>query len=356
MALRRTIVFLVVVAAGSVVKSRESAAYTFVDIHGQITPSHSVQTTATGVNAGGIVVGNFDDLTTSRGFVDSNGVVQFLPSPVASDPLQFWDCHPTAINGSGTIAGWCELLQPTGEPNVVTQLDVRATIWTGQPYALTLLPRLPDSSQQQALGINEQGQVMGAYQVPGDQFITTVGRAFAWDATNGIRALPVLHGHEFGALIECFPAGIDGRGRIVGNCDDPNTGRQMGFINDGDKTVPLPASHEDAVFPLSVVDISESGLIVAASNDQNGTHTWTVDDNHVTPVPELDGLFFPVRIVNSGAILAENFSDLSIVVDAVGAVQQVAGPGTFAIDMNEGGAVVGYVIGDVLASAAEWVP
>ena len=171
---------------------------------------------------------------------------------------------------------------------------------------------------------------------------------------NGIRAVPVLSGHGFNGLIECFPAGIDGTGRIVGNCDDPNTGRQMGFINDGYGTKALPEAHENTEFPIDIVDISESGLILGVSADLTGVHTWMVDGNHLTLVGELDGLF-PARIVNSGAILAQDFA-VGIVIDAAGVIQHVAGPGTFALDMNESGTVVGYILGDVLTSAAEWVP
>jgi hypothetical protein len=42
----------------------------------------------------------------------------------------------------------------------------------------------------------------------------------------------------------------------------------------------LPA--KNAAFPIAIIDIIESGLIVGASNDQTGSHTWTVDGNHVT--------------------------------------------------------------------------
>ncbi len=68
---------------------------------------------------------------------------------------------------------------------------------------------------------------------------------------------------------------------------------------------------------------------------------------------ELDGAF-PIRIVNSGAILAQD-PNFSIVVDVRGVVQQVAGSGT-ALDMNEGGTVVGFIFSGALTFAAEWVP
>jgi hypothetical protein len=348
--LRRTIVFLVVVAVGSMATPRESMAYSFVDISTLIDPTHTVQTTATGVNASGVIVGELDGVPTTSGFVISNGVGQFLPSPVASAALLHWDCHPTAINEAGTIAGWCELLEQQADPNYFTLVDTRAAIWSGQPYGITLLPRLPDSSEQQATGINDLGQVIGMYQVP-----PGVGRTFEWDATSGSRAVPVLTGHGFDGFIACSPAGIDGTGTIVGNCDDPNTGRQLGFINDGDKTKALPAAQENADFPITIVDISESGLIIGASDDMTGTHTWLVNGNDLTLVRELDG-FFPIHIVNSGAIVAQADANLGIVVDAAGMVQQVAGPGAIARDINEGGTVVGLLLGDVLTSAAEWVP
>jgi hypothetical protein len=221
------------------------------------------------------------------------------------------ECHPTAINEVGTIAGWCELLEQQADPNNFTLVDTRAVIWIGQPYALVLLPRLPDSSQQQALGINNLGEVMGQYQVPGNQFAATVGRTFAWNAVTGIRAVPVLTGHGFNGLIGCGPTGIDRIGRIVGNCADPVTGVQLGFINTGvtTKAIPDVQASESAIF---IADISESGLIVGGAEDQTGAHTWIVDGNHLTRVAELDG-FFPIRIVNSGAILAQADAGASVV-------------------------------------------
>jgi hypothetical protein len=354
MVLRRMIVFVVVVAAGSVARPRESMAYAFVDISTLINPTHTVQTTATGVNARGVVVGELDGVPTARGFVIANGVGQFLPSPVASSALLHWDCHPTAINDLGTIAGWCELLEQQADPNNFTQLDQRAAIWIGPPYVIVLLPRLPGGSQQEALGINNLGQVFGLYQVPGDQFTTTVGRAFEWDVLSGMRAVPVLTGHGFDGLIDCEPTGIDGLGTIVGNCDDPDTGALLGFINNGATTRALPDVQANIDSPIVIVDISESGLIVGTSNGPTGPHTWIVDGNHRTLVPELDG-FGPTRIVNSGAILAQD-PVRGIVVDVAGVVQQVAGSGTVALDMNEGRSVVGFVFSDVLAFAAEWVP
>lgn len=356
MAFKSVLVSVAVFATISTAIAGQAAAYSLVDVHAAIVATFPAAhgSRATGVNASGVVVGEFYEGVSTIGFVYANGGVQALSVPPTDpNPLRHWNCHPRAVNEAGTVAGGCELLeQQAGDPFSFTRIELRAVVWSGDALALTSIPPLPGGTQHLAIGINERDQVVGTYQVAGNELFNTVGRTFAWDATCGVRSLDVIRGHGFRGAISCDPVAIDGAGRIGGNCYELETGRRLGFINAAGRTKALPSGNGRA--EIGLVDMSATGVILGISQEASGVHIWVGNREHLTVIPALDG-YFPVSIVNSGAILVQDSGVSSFVYNG-GVLEPVAGPGTRTLDMAETGAVAGLIIAPRAVFAALWLP
>lgn len=355
MAFKSVFVSVAVFATISTAMAAQAAAYSLVDVHAAIVATFPAAhgSRATGVNASGVVVGEFYEGISTIGFVYANGGVQALSVPPTDpNPLRHWNCRPMAVNDAGTVAGGCELLeQQAQDPFSFTQMELRAVVWSGDAHALTSIPPLPGGTQHLAIAINERDQVVGTYQVAGNELFTTVGRTFAWDATCGVRSLDVIRGHGFRGVISCDPVAIDGAGRIGGNCYEMETGRRLGFINAAGQTKALPAGKGGA--EIGVVDMSATGVILGISQEPS-VHIWVGNREHLTLIPALDG-YFPVRIVKSGAILVQDAGVSSFVYNG-GVLEPVAGPGTRTVDMAETGAVAGLIVAPATVFAALWLP
>ena len=110
------------------------------------------------------------------------------------------DSFATAINDRGQAVGWFTL--PNGGPS-------HAFLWDPNSGARDLGAGTGVASQ--AFGINNEGQVVGAFY---DQFQDA--HAFIWDAANGMRNLGTLPGG-----LSSVAVGINDAGVVVGTADTP---------------------------------------------------------------------------------------------------------------------------------------
>jgi hypothetical protein len=292
----------------------------------------------------------------------TGATIHALASPLTTVSIRHWDCFATGINASNVVVGYCELLAQQDDPHNFTLLELRAFVWPGLGHLPVMLPSLPNGSQYVARAINELGQVVGSYQVPGDEFTETVGRTFTWDVALGIRPVDIL-ALRGAALVSCDPAGIDNAGTVFGTCYDPTSGQiEVGFASVAGRTRAIPVSGRVPL--LDVVDASGSGLVLGGFQDAVGSHVLVGTKNGMAIVPALEpkpgASYFPIRILDSGALLLTQLDDqgasVGTVVYAGGRFHPVAGASAIAEDIAENGYVVGYTSGDVSIFATLWTP
>jgi probable HAF family extracellular repeat protein len=157
------------------------------------TLSGFASSTAAGVNASGQVVGNCTDDTgsVSRAFLWQSGTMTDLGTLPG-----FTSTTAVAVNVSGQVIGVCT--------NSDAGPFTRAFLW--QAGTMTDLGTL-GGSYTTANAISDSGVVVGASYLDDD----VTERAFAWDASNGMRDLGAVEGNE------CSVAtGVNDAGQAVG--------------------------------------------------------------------------------------------------------------------------------------------
>ena len=192
----------------------------------------AIDTFARGINDRGIVVGGYAlPAAPFRGFVYNRVFSDFVVSGSTQD-TQAW-----AINNVGHIVG---RFQPDGQ-------DVKGFFYDGTFTTIDF----PGATRTEALGINERGQVVGAYSTDATHgFLYSEGTFFAIDVP-GSRAT--------------FVFDINSSGDLVGVYDDDS--RRHGFVyrHGVYEEVSVPGSNE--TIPTS---INEAGEVAGYTTDSGG--------------------------------------------------------------------------------------
>ena len=126
---------------------------------------------------------------------------------------------PMAINNQGQIVGFSDLQGDQGGQNP----DFHAFLWTKES-GIQDLGTLPGDAISEALGINEQGQVVGVSYSAG----FTNPRAFIWQ--NGVMTdLNTLIPSNSSLYLQVGQE-INDLGEIVGDATDQSTGKNPAFL------------------------------------------------------------------------------------------------------------------------------
>jgi len=215
---------------------------------------------ATGVNNRGQVVGLAENGTQDPNCIPpqvldweaviwgpKRGEMQELP-PLSGDSVS----GGLAINDSGQVVGGsgvCMTPSPTAH----------AVLWQhGSP---TDLGNLGGALNNLAIAINNQGEVVGISDLPGD----ATGHAFLWTKNNGMQDLGTLPG-DFSS----FTQSINNKGQVVGeSCDVDNNCRAFLWENGVMTDLNTLAPAGSPLYLVAGFDINDRGEIVGQAYDQN---------------------------------------------------------------------------------------
>src|SRR6266568_835238 len=136
--------------------------------------------TATGINNFGQIVGTVDVGAQHRGFLYQNGSFIYISS----------DLWPSGINDQGVVSGFTS--------------DLRAVEW--QDGILTYLPNIPDQTFSQALNIGNDGSIVGYSGITHASY-----NPILWK-NDQVTELPAL-----GGLAGAIPRDVNDSGEIVGD-------------------------------------------------------------------------------------------------------------------------------------------
>jgi len=220
-------------------------------------PGATGGTQVVGIDSAGNTVGFYinPDATTHGFFKPAGGMFQTVDQPgsVFNQLL--------GINQNGSeIAGYSSFIDVAG----ATGQQAFSLIGTTYTNINNLLPA---NSNSQATGVNNSGEVVGFYQIPG----TTNFSAFI-DVAGAITSFQVPGAISTQAL------GVNGLGQIVGDFVD-NMGVMHGFLDSGGVFTTLDPTGSTAT---TINGISNSGTVVGFYVDANGNTIGTVG----TPIPE----------------------------------------------------------------------
>jgi probable HAF family extracellular repeat protein len=253
-------------------------------------------TEATAINASGQVAGYSDTATTitfpcpghykpprmcsshpQHAFLYSNGTMTDLGSLGGADKGSSGD----AINVSGEVAG---LSQTT------TAGVTHAALWTGTAMAdLGALAPLSSGSWSGAFGINDSGQVVGAWR-------DTVSHP--WLYSNGtMTSLPEPSYATAQGAAGCSAGAINNNGQIIGTCRDASGNNHAVLWQNGTVTTlntpgGLPNSQATA--------INTSGQIAGWGTTSTGAYHGFLDSNGT--VTDL-GSFTPFGLNDNGVMI-----------------------------------------------------
>jgi probable HAF family extracellular repeat protein len=266
--IRWTVVAALVWSLGIVMASPPAARAQGYDVTFLAFPG-AIDTFARGINQQGIVVGGYGlPGAPFRGFIYDDGSFADLVVPGATHDTQAW-----AINGAGHIVG---RFQPDGQ-------DVKGFLYDGTFTTIDF----PGAARTEALGINERGQVVGAYSSDATHgFLYSKGTFFAIDVP-GSRATIVFDINSKGDFVgvydddlrrhgfvyrhgayeevsvpgsnETVPTSINGAGEIAGYATDIG-GKTVGFILSHGTFVLLDLS--EATRSTRIFRLNERGQVV----------------------------------------------------------------------------------------------
>jgi uncharacterized membrane protein len=115
----------------------EGYTFTSIDLPG------ATFTSATGINNGGQIVGNYEDVTGSHGFLDSGGSFTSINVPGATDT------YVSGINNGGQIVG-----------NYDDATGSHGFLDSGGRFTPI---KVPGATDTEVSGINAGGQIVGTY-------------------------------------------------------------------------------------------------------------------------------------------------------------------------------------------------
>jgi len=268
------------------------------------------------INASGQVAGFSDTSTTitfpcpghykpprtcsshpQHAFLWSNGTMTDLGSLGGADK----GSSGLAINASGEVTG---LAQTT------TAGVTHAALWTGTTTVdLGALAPLSSGSWSSAYGINDSGQVVGAW-APSQS--TNGTESHPWLYSNGtMTSLP-----EPGGLTSCVPAAINNNGQIIGNCRDASGNDHAVLWQNGTVTTLGTVGGLQLSFASA---INNNGQIAGSGTTSAGAIDGFLDSNGT--VTDLGAGFRPFALNDNGVMIANGSADL---IDSGGTVQNLS--------------------------------
>ena len=257
--------------AGQIVGQSDAAAYVYnggvftaLDL-----PFAVNYATATGINNSGQIAGFYSDSTGGHGFVKSGGNYTTLEVPGASLT------YATGINDSGDVAGYYYATQDVAGVPTIRQLGF---VKSGGVYRTIDAPGA-GVTQTYAAGINNSGQVAGTF------FDGTRFKGFIEDG--GV--FTILDHYASGTWVY----GINNLGDVVGFYEVPGNHGYHGFVRSGGvyTTIQTPDGYNDSF--TQAWGINDLGQIVgyySPASDPNAVYGFlaTPDgSNAVVPEPSM---------------------------------------------------------------------
>ena len=300
-------------AAAAAPAAAATTTYTITNL-GSLGPAGNDITEPEAINASGQVAGFSDTSTTitfpcpghykpprtcsshpQHAFLYSNGTMTDLGSLGGADK----GSSALAINASGEVAG----LSQTATAGVT-----HAALWTGTTTVdLGALAPLSSGSWSSADGINDSGQVIGAW-APGEN---GTGTHHPWLYSNGtMTSLPVPSGLT---APSCVPGAINNSGQIAGYCTDAS-GNYHGVLWQNGTVTTLGTLGGLQV--ETVTAINNNGQITGRGTTSTGALDGFLDSNGT--VTDLGASFFPVALNDNGVIV-----DITGLIDIGGTVQNL---------------------------------
>ena len=179
------------------------------------------------------------------------------------------DSYASAANNRGQVAGWAENGIHDSTCHLPQVLQFEAVIWGPKLGELTQLPPLSPDPDSAATAINDKGQVVGISGLCSNAVGgTSAMHAVLWD--NGT---PMSLGNFDGGVAWNTPTALNNQGQVVGFADLPGdesgAANPVGFIwtreHGIQKLLPYPGDVNSFAW-----GINERGQIVGQSIDANG--------------------------------------------------------------------------------------
>jgi len=205
----------------------------------------------------------FPSLTDCLPFVWQFGRMTALPT------LGGANGQALAINNAGEVAGMAET--PNADPNpdcAVSQF--RPVIW--EKGQIRELPTYPGDADGIPVGINDKGQVVGGSGACGafnplSGFYYVDYHALLWESDGSVHDLGNLGGSGSAALpVGNFAIGINNQGQVVGHSDLPNNTTFHAFLWTSETGMRDLGTLLGDVASLAI-DINDGGDVVGASLD-----------------------------------------------------------------------------------------
>jgi len=157
------------------------------------------------------------DLYVCLGFAWQNGPLMSLPTLGGNNSYAF------EVNNRGQVAGIAETGTPDPSCTPPQVLDWEAVIWGPRPGEIQQLPLLPGDTVGAATAINSQGTAVGT-SGPNCTSVSSEPHAVLWEKGS------VTNLGSLGGLLENIAFGINDQGQVVGFSDLPGDTTTHAFL------------------------------------------------------------------------------------------------------------------------------
>jgi probable HAF family extracellular repeat protein len=215
--------------------------------------------TAWGINNAGQVVGNIGIADAAVGYLFSNDVLTTLKVPGATE-TEAW-----GINNKGqVVGGW----------GTYPDLFAHSYVYTNGVFTTLNVPGTQDPPNSYALGINDQGDIVGFYTVCSNHGNNCVQHGYLY--SNGIYATLDVPG-----AYSTSAKSINNAGQIVGSYQVPSDYSYHGFLyaNGRFTTIDGPSGTGTALFGINNLGVIVGDYLSGGQGaflDINGVFTTTV--------------------------------------------------------------------------------
>jgi probable HAF family extracellular repeat protein len=194
------------------------------------------------------------------GFVWQKGVMTPLPTLGGNNSSAF------GVNNRGQVAGWAETA--TTDPSCVSPqvLDIKAVVYGPRGEVQQQLAAFPGDDAAYALGINDNGDVVGlsgGCGVPDEQNLPALARRPVLWRNGSVFDLGGL-----GGVTNNYAVGINNAGQIAGQSDPPGDATTYAVLWQNGAITPLYPLPGDVSSGFG--DINAKGQVVGASCDVIG--------------------------------------------------------------------------------------